>query len=173
MRLAAADAIAGRRGRHLQRGRTWVRYVFDWSPLPRGSSWGRWIVDDQITVLYNFGENLVNSAVFNTTDRLRGQGSAPKNIADWVSGLRPGAVGRWASTRSITGSHFRRGCTRRIRRSPMSRGNFRDLVVGASDILADVQRDLGHLGADQGGVDGLVGFSSNILDAISWVPSSR
>ena len=53
--------------------------MFDWAAVAAWFiPWVGWIVDDQITVLYNFGENLVNSAVFNTTDRLRGQGSALK-----------------------------------------------------------------------------------------------
>ncbi len=150
----------------------WVRYVFDWVAVAAWFiPWVGWIVDDQITVLYNFGENLVNSAVFNTTDWLRGQGSALKNIADWVVdfGLALWTLGLDEINNWIPLPPGLYPPDPPV--ADVQEGIFGDLVVGASDILADVSNGIWDIWEPiKGGVDGLVGFSSNILDAISWVP---
>ena len=62
----------------------WVRYGFEVAAAV--VAWIPWvgIFSNQIMVVYNFVESLINSGVFNTTDWMRGDGSALKNVADWV-----------------------------------------------------------------------------------------
>ena len=150
----------------------WVRYAVDWIAVAAWFvPWIGWILDDQITVLYNFGENLVNSAVFNTTDWLRGQGSALKNIADWIVDLGLAAwtlgldeINNWIPLPS--GLYPPDPPV-----ADVAEGVFGDLVVGASDALARVSNGIWNIWEPiESGVDGLVGFTSDVLDAIAWVP---
>jgi hypothetical protein len=61
----------------------WVQYGFEVA-----TSVGRWIpyvgwFAGQIMVLYNFGESIVASGVFNFTDWLRGDGGIAENVVDF------------------------------------------------------------------------------------------
>src|SRR6478752_2663285 len=117
----------------------WVEYAFDvaayvLSWVPYG-----WLISDQIWVVYNFVESLVHSGVFNTTDWLRGEGSALKNIADWIVDLGLATVwlgideiGAWVPLPPLP------FYPPRPPYADVPEGLFGDILVSASNALAQV-----------------------------------
>ena len=131
-----------------------------------------WIVINQVDVVYNFVESLVHSGVFNFTDWLRGQGSAAKNIADWIvdAGLALvwlgiDEIGAWVPLPPLP------FYPPRPPYADVPEGLFGDVLVSASSALAQVANDIWNIWEPVKGVIGSgVGSISGILDAIAWVP---
>lgn len=150
----------------------WVRYGFE--VASDVVAWIPWvgIFANQIMVVYNFAESLINSGVFNSTDWLRGDGSALKNVADWVVDLGLAVVwlgidevGAWIPLPPI-GFYPPRPPA-----ADLPEGFLGDAVVGASHLLADVSNGIWNIWEPiRGGIDRTVGAVSDLLDAVSWVP---
>ncbi|MGP4054465.1 hypothetical protein ACTWP6_06510 [Mycobacterium sp. 4D054] len=150
----------------------WVRYGFE--VASDVVAWIPWvgIFANQIMVVYNFVESLINSGVFNTTDWLRGQGSALKNVADWVVDLGLAVVwlgidevGAWIPLPPI-GFYPPRPPA-----ADLPEGFLGNAVVGASHLLADVSNAIWDIWEPiRGGIDWAVGVASDVLDAVSWIP---
>jgi hypothetical protein len=150
----------------------WVRYGFEVAAyivswLPYG-----WLIDDQIWVLYNFGESLVHSGVFNSTDWLRGDGSAPKNIADWI--VDAGLALIWLGLDELSAWVPLPPLPYYPPRPPYAdvpEGVFGDIVVALSNAVARVSNGIWDIWEPiRGGVDRLVDAVSGILDSIARVP---
>ena len=152
----------------------WVHYAVDVAAYV--AAWiipyVGWIVINQVDVVYNFVESLINSGVFNTTDWLRGDGSALKNIADWIVDL--GLATIWLGIDEIDSWIPLPPLPIYPPRPPyadLPEGAFGDFLVGASHALAQVSNGIWNIWEPiKGGIDGAVGSISNILDAIAWVP---
>jgi hypothetical protein len=150
----------------------WVEYAFEVAAyvvswIPYG-----WLIDDQIWVLYNFGERLVRSGVFNTTDWLRGQGSALKNIADWL--VDAGLALIWLGLDELSAWVPLPPLPWYPPKPPIAdvpEGLFGDIVIGLSAALARVSNGIWNIWEPiKGGIDRGVGFVSDVLDALAWVP---
>ena len=129
----------------------WVEYAFEvaayvLSWIPYG-----WLIDDQIWVVYNFVESLVRSGVFNTTDWLRGQGSALKNISDWI--VDAGLALVWLGLDELASWVPLPPLPYYPPRPPVAdlpEGLFGDVLVERIPrACLGIQRHLEHLGADQ------------------------
>ncbi|OBF29326.1 hypothetical protein A5724_25530 [Mycobacterium sp. ACS1612] len=131
-----------------------------------------WIVTSQVDVVYNFVESLVHSGVFNFTDWLRGQGSALKNVADWVvdAGLALvwlgiDELGAWIPLPPLPFYPPRPPW------ADVPEGLFGDVLVSASNALAAVSNRIWDIWEPiKGIVASGVGSVSGVLDAIAWVP---
>jgi len=152
----------------------WVRYAVDVAAYV--AAWiipyVGWIVINQVDVVYNFVESLVQSGVFNTTDWLRGEGSALKNIADWIVDLGLATVwlgideiGAWIPLPPLP------FYPPRPPYADVPEGMFGDVLVSASHALAQLSNGIWNIWEPVKGVIGNgVGTLSGILDAIAWVP---
>ncbi|MFN8228954.1 MAG: hypothetical protein U0R18_19785 [Mycobacterium sp.] len=150
----------------------WVRYGFEVAAAV--VAWIPWvgIFSNQIMVVYNFVESLINSGVFNTTDWMRGDGSALKNVADWVvdAGLALvwlgiDEVGAWVPLPPVPIP---------IPRPPwadLPEGGLGNIVAGASQLLADVSNGIWNIWEPiKGGIGTGVDAVGNALNAISFIP---
>ncbi len=150
----------------------WVRYGFQVAASV--VAWIPWvgIFANQIMVVYNFVESLINSGVFNTTDWMRGDGSALKNIADWVvdAGLALvwlgiDEVGAWIPLPPVPIP---------IPRPPwvdLPEGGLGTIVAGASQLLADVSNGIWNIWEPvKGGIGTGIDAVGNALNAISFIP---
>jgi hypothetical protein len=152
----------------------WVHYAVDVAAYV--AAWiipyVGWIVINQVDVVYNFVESLVNSGVFNTTDWLRGEGSALKNIADWI--VDAGLALVWLGIDEIDSWIPLPPLPIYPPRPPYAdipEGMFGDVLVAASNALADVANGIWNIWEPiKGGVGNAVGFISGILDSVAWVP---
>jgi hypothetical protein len=152
----------------------WVRYAVDVAAYV--AAWiipyVGWIVINQVEVVYNFVESLVHSGVFNTTDWLRGEGSVLKNVSDWIVDLGLAVVwlgideiGAWIPFPPLP--FF----PPRPPYADVPEGLFGDIAVGVSAALALVSNRIWDLWLPiRAGVDRGVGFISEALDSIAWVP---
>ncbi|MDG4666330.1 hypothetical protein [Mycobacterium sp. 236(2023)] len=166
--IALADAIDG----IYVAVEEWVRYGFE--VAADVVAWIPWvgIFANQIMVVYNFVESLINSGVFNTTDWLRGQGTALKNVADWVVDLGLALVwlgideiGAWIPLPPIDGYPPRPPA------ADLPEGFLGDAVVGASHVLADVSHAIWNIWEPiKSGVGWGVDAASDLLSAVSWIP---
>ncbi|MBP1820189.1 hypothetical protein [Mycobacterium sp. OAE908] len=131
-----------------------------------------WIVINQVDVVYNFVESLINSGVFNTTDWLRGDGSALKNIADWI--VDAGLALVWLGIDEIDSWIPLPPLPIYPPRPPYAdipEGMFGDVLVAVSNALADAANGIWNIWEPlKGGVDNAVGSISGILDAVAWIP---
>ncbi len=150
----------------------WVRYGFQVAASV--VAWIPWvgIFSNQIMVVYNFVESLINSGVFNTTDWMRGDGSALKNVADWVvdAGLALvwlgiDEVGAWIPLPPVPIP---------IPRPPwadLPEGGLGNIVAGASQLVADVSNGIWNIWEPiKGGIGTGVDAVGNALNAISFIP---
>ena len=150
----------------------WVRYGFEVAASV--VAWIPWvgIFSNQIMVVYNFVESLINSGVFNTTDWMRGDGSALKNVADWVvdAGLALvwlgiDEVGSWIPLPPVPIP---------IPRPPwadLPEGGLGNIVAGASQVLADVSNGIWNIWEPiKGGIGTGVDAVGNALNAVSFIP---
>lgn len=150
----------------------WVRYGFEVAAAV--VAWIPWVglLSNQIMVVYNFVESLINSGVFNTTDWMRGDGSALKNIADWVvdAGLALvwlgiDEVGAWIPLPPVPIP---------IPRPPwadLPEGGPGNIAAGASQLLADVSNGIWNVWEPiKGGIGTGVDAVGNALNAISFIP---
>ena len=150
----------------------WVRYGFEVAAAV--VAWIPWvgIFSNQIMVVYNFVESLINSGVFNFTDWMRGEGSALKNVADWVvdAGLALvwlgiDEVGAWVPLPPVPIP---------IPRPPwadLPEGGLGNIVAGASQILADVSNGIWNVWEPiKGGIGAGVDAVGNVLQAVSFIP---
>lgn len=152
----------------------WVRYAVDVAAYV--AAWiipyVGWIVINQVDVVYNFVESLVHSGVFNTTDWLRGEGSALKNIADWIVDLGLATVwlgideiGAWIPLPPLP------FYPPRPPYADVPEGLFGDVLVATSHALAQVSNGIWNVWEPiKGGIDRGVGSISSILDAFAFVP---
>ena len=131
-----------------------------------------WIVINQVDVVYNFVESLINSGVFNTTDWLRGDGSALKNIADWI--VDAGLALVWLGIDEIDSWIPLPPLPIYPPRPPYAdipEGMFGDVLVAVSNALAGAANGIWNIWEPlKGGVDNAVGSISGILDAVAWIP---
>jgi len=150
----------------------WVEYAFDvaayvLSWVPYG-----WLISDQIWVVYNFVESLVHSGVFNTTDWLRGQGSALKNISDWI--VDAGLALIWLGLDELSAWVPLPPLPYYPPRPPVAdlpEGLLGNVVVSASHAIASVSNGIWNIWEPiKGGIGSGVGFISGVLDSIAWVP---
>ncbi len=150
----------------------WVRYGFQVAASV--VAWIPWvgIFANQIMVVYNFVESLINSGVYNVTDWMRGEGSALKNIADWVVDLGLAVV--WLGIDEASAWIPLPPAFPYPPRPPwadLSEGIFGDVVVGASQLLADVSNAIWNIWEPIKSVIGNgVAFTGDLLDAISFIP---
>lgn len=150
----------------------WVRYGFE--VASDIVAWIPWvgIFANQIMVVYNFVESLINSGVFNTTDWLRGEGSALKNVADWVVDLGLAVVwlgideiGAWIPLPPIDVYPPRPPA------ADLPEGFLGGAVVAASHLLAEVSHGIWDLWEPiRGGISWGVDAASNVLDVFAWIP---
>jgi len=152
----------------------WVHYAVDVAAYV--AAWiipyVGWIVINQVDVVYNFVESLINSGVFNATDWLRGDGSALKNIADWI--VDAGLALVWLGIDELDSWIPLPPLPIYPPRPPYAdipEGMFGDVLVAASNALAGVANGIWSIWDPiKGGVDNAVGFISGILDSVAWVP---
>jgi hypothetical protein len=150
----------------------WVRYGFEIATYVVGWLPFGWLFNEQIMVFYNYFESLIHSGVFNTTDWLRGQGSAVKNIADWFVDLGLALV--WLGIDEVNAWIPLPPLPWYPPRPPaadLPEGVLGDLVVGASNALARVSNGIWNIWEPiESGIDGLVSWGSDILDGLAWIP---
>jgi hypothetical protein len=142
-----------------------VSYVLGW--IPYG-----WIIDDQIFVIYNFVESLIHSGVFNTTDWLRGEGSALKNIADWIVDAGLSLV--WLGLDELSAWVPLPPLPAYPPRAPwadLPEGFLGNAVVELSAAIATVSHAIWNVWEPiKAAIDSGVEFTSDFLDTIAWVP---
>lgn len=150
----------------------WVAYAFEW--VAYAVSWIPyigWIIDDQVSVVYNFVESLIHSGVFNVTDWMRGEGTFAKNLADWVVDL--GLAVAWLAIDEI-GAWIPLPPFNYPPRPPyadLPEGLFGDVIVDASAALARVSNGIWDVWEPiKGGIDNGVVWISGVLDRFARVP---
>lgn len=150
----------------------WVAYAFEW--VAYAVSWIPyigWIIDDQVSVVYNFVESLIHSGVFNVTDWMRGEGTFAKNLADWVvdlglsvAWLAIDEVGAWIPLPPLN-------YPPRPPYADLPEGLFGDVIVDASAALARVSNGIWDVWEPiKGGIDNGVAWISGVLDRFARVP---
>jgi len=150
----------------------WVRYGFDVAAAI--ISWIPWvgIFANQIHVFYNFFEGMIHSGVYNTTDWMRGQGSAVKNIADWfvdaglaLVWLGIDEVGAWVPL-PPTGLYPPRPPW-----ADLPEGFIGNALVAGSHALAAGSNWIWDLWEPiKSGINTGVEWTSDLLDGLAWIP---